>query len=88
MYNPAVNHFINNIALGNQSVNSRIHPIAVQNSELIEETIRGLNRIVILKPNKYYSAYWASVLSIFSRIKKKFNDEGDNKIQIHFFIKV
>ena len=77
MYNPAVSHFINNIALGNQSENSRIHPIALQNSELIEKTIGDLNRIVILIPNKYYAAYWASVLSIFSRIKRKFNDESN-----------
>ena len=77
MYNPAVSHLINNIALGNQSENSRIHPIALQNSELIEKTIGDLNRIVILIPNKYYAAYWASVLSIFSRIKRKFNDESN-----------
>jgi len=77
MYNPAVSHFIDKISLGDQSDNSRIHPIALQNSQLIEKTIGDLNRIVIIIPNKYYSAYWASVLSIFSRIKKKFNDESN-----------
>ena len=70
MYNPAVSHFIDKISLGDQSDNSRIHPIALQNSQLIEKTIDDLNRIVIITPNKYYAAYWASVLSIFSRIKK------------------
>jgi len=79
MYNPAVSHFIDKISLGDQdqSDNSQIHQIALLNSELIEKTIGDLNRIVIIIPNKYYSAYWASVLSIFSRIKKKFNDESN-----------
>ncbi len=74
------NHFTK-IYLGesedNDSLKSSIHPIAIFNAELIEKAIDELNRIVIITPNKYYSAYWASVLSVFSRIKNKFNHESN-----------
>ena len=68
-------NFIQNISLGNPEQAGTVHPISIENSRLLERTIQQRKRLAILLPVKYYSAYWASVISVFHRIHNKYNDE-------------
>ena len=68
-------NFIQNISLGNLEQAGTIHPVSIENSKLLERTIQQRKRLAILLPVKYYSAYWASVISVFHRIHNQYNDE-------------
>ena len=73
------NKYLKNIYLGQKVFGDNpedlIHLTAILNSELIEDTVKKNSRTVIILPKRYYSAYWAAILSVFKGIKEVYNDE-------------
>ncbi len=68
--------FVNSIRLDNTLTQPLqqlfVHPISLINAKLINDIIIEKNNTVIILPNRYYSVYWASYLSLLIQIRNNY----------------